>query len=562
MNWIVLGSYYKQQLTTSENLNIMKKTISINLAGLVYQIDEDAYNLLEAYLDKIRSAFPQKDEQEEILSDIEHRFAELFTEKLGKRTEVVHLKMVQEAIDTLGDIEMIDDEAPSASSDNFNANSREKRKLFRSVDDKILGGVLGGLAVYFGIEAVWLRLIFVLLAIASIGIPVGIIYLLLWAILPKAITASQKLQMQGEPVNLNNLQENLKKNLSSENLKSASSSVANGANELLKVGLKLAASILGFIILFHLVIFSFVWFISSFFLSFMAGDFVQLIFNSNLEFLSLSTVIFVLAAIPSVLAVFFVYKVRSNQPVPWAKASFIGLFIWILSLFMGILLVFNVLKEFKTSATTENYLNIPFTNDLQEISIDFKSDLEQDNLDFYFEDGNWQTEGFVYDAGDSILKLNSVSLQVKASEDSTFSLLAIAKSNGRTKEDAEKHLERFTYEVEWINNKQLIIPATLVLKGENKFRLQRMYYVLEVPVGTNIKFEEGAHNFISKTVLESSAKKKDLDANTWLMTKAGLECLTCLNFEEINEDKDKITLEEALDSLDDKIEKLIEDKVN
>lgn len=539
----------------------MKKTISINLAGLVYQIDEDAYNLLEEYLDKIRAAFPQKDEQEEILSDIEHRFAELFTEKLGKRTEVVQLKMVQEAIDTLGDIEMIDDEAPKANSANAQSSTRRQRKLFRSVDDKILGGVLGGLAVYLGIEAVWLRLIFVLLAIASIGIPVGIIYALLWVILPKAVTASQKLQMQGEPVNLNNLQENLKKNLSSENLKSASSNLASGAGELLKVGFKLAAAILGVIILFHLIVFSFVWFISSFFLSFMASDYVNLIFNSNLEFLALSTILFILAAIPSILAVYFIYKVRSNAPVPWAKASFVGLFTWIFSLLLAILLVFNVLKEFKTSATTENYLNIPFDSDLQEITIDFKSDFDQDNFDFNFENGDWQTDGFIFDSSDSILKLNSVSLQVKASEDSTFSLLAIAKSNGNSKDDAEKHLERFTYEVEWINNNELIIPATLVLKGENKFRLQRMYYVLEVPVGTKIKFEEGAHSFISKTILESSAKKKDLDANTWLMTKAGLECLSCAKFEEIEQTDDKITLEEALDSLDEKIEKILDEKI-
>ncbi|MEZ4979419.1 MAG: PspC domain-containing protein [Chitinophagales bacterium] len=540
----------------------MKKTISINLAGLVYQIDEDAFSRLETYLEKIRHAFPEPSEQEEILSDIEYRFAELFTEKLGKRTEVVHLKMVQEAIDTMGEIEFINEETSTSSATNHSAKEKIKRKLFRSVDDKILGGVLGGLSVYLGIEAVWLRLIFVLLAIASIGIPVGIIYALLWLILPKAVTASQKLQMHGEPVNLNNLQENLKKNLSSESIKSAGSNIASGVGELIRVGLKLMAAVLGFIILFHLVVFSFVWFIASFFLSFMAGDFIALIFNSNLEFLALSTTLFILAAIPSLLAIYFIYKVRSNHTVPWAKASFIGFFTWILNLFLAILLVFNVLKEFKTSATTENYLNIPFTTDLEEISIDFKPELAQDQFNFYFEDGEWQTEGFFYDASDSILKLNTISLQVKASEDSTFSLLAMAKSNGRTKEQAEKHLEKFSYEVEWLNNKELVIPTTLLLEGENKFRLQRLIYVLEVPIGTTINFKNGAHYFISKTVLESSAKKKDLDENTWLMTRTGLECLSCVKDSLTEEIGEPNSLEEALDSLDDKIEELIEDKLN
>lgn len=190
----------------------MKKTISINLAGLVYQIDDDAFKLLENYLDKLKLTFTDVTEQQEILGDIEHRFAELFSEKLGKRSEVVNKKMVEEAIETLGEVELIEEENnANAGNATTSRTTGSSRKLFRSTDDKILGGVLGGLGVYFDIDAIWLRLIFVLLAIASVGVPVGIIYIILWLVMPKAETASQKLQMQGEPVNLSNLQENLKK---------------------------------------------------------------------------------------------------------------------------------------------------------------------------------------------------------------------------------------------------------------------------------------------------------------------------------------------------------------
>lgn len=187
----------------------MKKTISINLAGLAFKIDEDAYTRLENYLNQIKVAYPNPDEHNEIITDVEHRMAELFQALLGKRFEVIDLQMVEDVLSTLGSIS---DENTEENTNQSNSNSGTiKRKLFRSTDDKIFAGVLGGLGVYLGIDAVWLRLLFVLLAIASIGVPVGLIYIVLWVVIPKALTASQKLQMQGEPVNLSSISENIKK---------------------------------------------------------------------------------------------------------------------------------------------------------------------------------------------------------------------------------------------------------------------------------------------------------------------------------------------------------------
>lgn len=191
----------------------MKKTININLAGLAFQIDDDAYTLLENYLNKVKATFNNSEEQGEIINDIENRFAELFTEKLGKFTQVVNINMVKESIATLGDVEVIDEET-NGSNENQNSykqNSGTTRKLFRNPDDKIIAGVLGGLGAYLGIDAIWLRLIFVILGIASVGVPVGGIYIILWIIMPKAETNIQKMQMKGEPINLSNISESVKK---------------------------------------------------------------------------------------------------------------------------------------------------------------------------------------------------------------------------------------------------------------------------------------------------------------------------------------------------------------
>jgi len=521
----------------------MKKTISINLAGLVYQIDDDAFKLLEAYLEKLKLTFTDVAEQKEILGDIEHRFAELFSEKLGKRTEVVNKKMVEEAIDTLGDIDIIEDETNGAGGSSPRANTissvRGTRKLFRSTEDKILGGVLGGLGVYLGVDAIWLRLIFVLLAIASVGVPVGIIYFILWLVMPKAETASQKLQMQGEPVNLSNLQENLKKNLGSEGLSQTGSRLADGIEELFKLSAKTIALIIGAIISFKLLVISFAWFFATFFVNFIGPEYLGLIFDNNWQFLLLSVCGFLLITIPFILAVYLLFKVVYKQHISWGKSFIISAAAWLLALLFALLLVFIVAKNFKVESEVQNYMELPFNDSMQELKVNFINELEDEEFKFVYKKGNFKSGGFEYNSKD--LKLNAVFLNIEPSETGETRLNIIKSARGKDKETADKHLEKFSYNVSLENGNELNLPITLNLIDENKFRVQQMKYVLFIPVGTIVIFGDHSHNYIDNVALKSTFKKKHLDNNTWLMTNSGLECLTCreeLKESDLDEEKD------------------------
>jgi len=180
----------------------MKRTLSINLGGLVFNIDEDAYQELKKYLEKLKQHFSSQSGGMEIIHDIEIRMAELFRTRMGTYREVVTITDVQEVIKTLGYPEDMYEEAP------YSEPLRKRRaRLYRDSDDRILGGVCSGIAAYFGTNPWIIRAIFIVAFFVVFG---GIIYLILWMVVPMAQTVAEKLEMRGEPVNLRNIKDSVK----------------------------------------------------------------------------------------------------------------------------------------------------------------------------------------------------------------------------------------------------------------------------------------------------------------------------------------------------------------
>lgn len=187
----------------------MKKNITINLFGTLYAIDEDAYELLNQYQNKMKSYFSRKEGGEEIADDIEHRIAELMAEMKEQGINIVTIEQVENIIERIGNPEEIyDNETVDHTDKETQAPKTEPKKLFRNPEDKLLGGVISGLAYYIGIDTVWLRLITILLAWFSVGTFV-LVYLILWIIIPEAQSLEDHLRMQGRPVNMDNLREEI-----------------------------------------------------------------------------------------------------------------------------------------------------------------------------------------------------------------------------------------------------------------------------------------------------------------------------------------------------------------
>lgn len=227
----------------------MKKNISINLFGTLYNIDEDAYNLLESYLQSMQRYFTRQEGGEEVADDIEHRVAELLWQRREAGMTAVNIETVKEIIDTIGNAEQIaGDEGQGTRNngqegtgsmgqensfkENFNQFANEAGRFardaydkgrkhvsthhfYRCEDDKVLGGVCSGAAAYFNTgDALLWRLVAVvstlLLSVFGIGLVIVAAYIALWLLAPAALTPEDRLRMQGKEITPENLAQQVK----------------------------------------------------------------------------------------------------------------------------------------------------------------------------------------------------------------------------------------------------------------------------------------------------------------------------------------------------------------
>lgn len=194
----------------------MKTTENISLAGFAFTIETDAYESLGAYLGEIRKGFETDASADEIVADIEERIAELLSEKC-KGGIVVNIQMINEIKERIGDPKMLaqEDTDPQTEAEAVQPDPHEKKnwknkRLYRDIDERILGGVCSGLGAYFGLDKVLFRIIFLaFFLIGFLGIDEGpyfgfslMAYICLWIAMPAARTVEQKCQMKRKPIHL------------------------------------------------------------------------------------------------------------------------------------------------------------------------------------------------------------------------------------------------------------------------------------------------------------------------------------------------------------------------
>ncbi len=180
--------------------------MTINLAGMVYNIDEDAYAKLKAYLDRIEGYFSNEEDGKDILHDIEARIAEILSIKITQSRQVVTMQEIDEVITIMGEPNDFAGEENQQQTDN--SYKQSYRRMYRDPDSRIIGGVCSGLGAYWNIDPTLVRIVFIILAI--FGFAGVLIYLILWIVLPEATTVAQKLEMRGEPVNVSNISDFIK----------------------------------------------------------------------------------------------------------------------------------------------------------------------------------------------------------------------------------------------------------------------------------------------------------------------------------------------------------------
>lgn len=188
----------------------MTKTISINLGGLLFHIDDEAYNNLQAYLMAVERQFGHEPEKREIMFDIESRIAELFADRIDRQKNLITQEDVNAIIRIMGQPNDFAENEASGGQTQHKGQSRKHstKRMYRDPDNQILGGVCGGLGAYFNLDPWIFRILFIVFGFLFLaGI---IIYLILWIAIPAALTSAQKLEMRGEPITIENIKNAVK----------------------------------------------------------------------------------------------------------------------------------------------------------------------------------------------------------------------------------------------------------------------------------------------------------------------------------------------------------------
>ena len=245
----------------------MNKTVNINLAGTFFHIDENAFGKLQRYLSAIKRSLTEPQGSDEIMRDIEARISELFSEKIETNAQVISIKELDEVISVMGqpedysvDEELFEEESQAYSRPRTTASYKQ---LYRDIDNKFVSGVSSGLGHYLKIDAIWVRLIWILLTFLTSGIAIPI-YILFWILVPAAVTTSEKLKMMGEPINISNIEKKFKEGYETvadrvknadydkygQKIKSGSSSFFSGLGSILLTLLTIFVKLFGLLLIF------------------------------------------------------------------------------------------------------------------------------------------------------------------------------------------------------------------------------------------------------------------------------------------------------------------------
>ena len=246
----------------------MKPTININLAGYPFTIDDDAYRMLKDYLDTIRYAFDTQEDTEDLAADIESRIAEILIEKEGGKTKIVTIEEISKVIERIGkpsdfieieetinnkedksteDIKVEEERiTPPPYEPNRNFNGIFRKKLYRDPQNSMLGGVCSGLSYYLNIDVTIIRLLTVILFFLS-ATTVGIAYIVLWIVVPEAVTPLQKMQMMGQEPTMENIGRNVTENHRQDDNRQEGNDAQRGFQKFLSSALSIFVKCLIFI---------------------------------------------------------------------------------------------------------------------------------------------------------------------------------------------------------------------------------------------------------------------------------------------------------------------------
>ncbi|WP_053971689.1 PspC domain-containing protein [Mangrovimonas sp. ST2L15] len=527
----------------------MNKTVNINLAGIFFHIDEDAYLKLQRYLEAIKRSFTDSQGRAEIISDIEARIAELFSERVKHDKQVIGIKEVEEVIGIMGQPEdyLVDDEIfedePISSSYGKSTRSSSTKKLYRDRDNSYIAGVSSGLGHYLGIDAIWVRLLWILLTIGSGGTFI-FIYILFWILVPEAVTTAEKLTMTGEPVNISNIEKKIRdgidnvsetvKNVDYEKygqrVKSGSKNFFDTIGDVLLFLLKLFAKFIGIILiiigvslLFGLIV-SLLSFGSSTYFHPWWLDYPDALNTTGLPLWLGSVLLFFLFGIPLFFILYLGLRILiTNLKSIGRVAKFTLLGLWLLSIVGLVVISIKEASHFalenSVSQTEKLTINPQDTLQIKMVASDYDK----------YKYGMHRSNGFEvkYNTEDEkVIFSRNVRLTIKSTQDSVASLIIMKEAKGSDFIEARNTAENIDYNYSF-NGKTLSLNNYLHTDFENKFLDQNVNLVLQLPVGTVFKLDQNTASFLDHRSYEGGLVSFSDASHLLMVMEDEVICIDC-----------------------------------
>ena len=518
----------------------MNKTVNINLGGMFFHIDEDAYQKLTHYFEAIKRSLSNTSGQEEILKDIEMRIGELISEKHSNDKQVISFKEVEEIIAVMGKPEdyRIDGDEPIEAT-YVPTGAKTTKKLYRDTENGMIGGVLAGLGHYFGVDKVWLRILLLFMIFAwGIGIWA---YLILWIVMPEARTTSEKLEMRGEPVTISNIEKKVREEIEilsekfkstdfdslRKGMKSNGDTFKNNFGEIIRSILNVIAKVIGALMILGslgiLVVFlvGVLAFGTTNFPDFPFHSFVELGNFTDYPIWFFGLLFYVAVSIPS----FFVLLLGIKLIAPNSKSigsivKYVLLALWIIAIAILISIGVKQASEYAYNGRVYEKQSINL-NPKDTLLIKFK------NNDYYAKDDADYTDFEITrdSLRQDVVYSNSISLEIEKTDENLPFIKINKEAKGNSFEDAKTRAEKIKYGYKIVGN-QLILDNYLITELKNKYRDQKIGIKLYLPKGTLFKVNAGVKKFDysdnSFFNLHTSS-----DEYVYLVGNSQVKCLNC-----------------------------------
>lgn len=520
----------------------MKKTFRINIGGYIFNIDEDAYEMLSDYLNRISQYFGQNNEGKEIIADIEQRISELFQEKINENKEVITIDDVDNVVTTMGKPEQLAEfDQPD---DQFEySDDKGTKMMYRDPDNRVLGGVCSGLGNYFNMDPLIIRILF-LIAFLVYGSG-SLIYIILWIILPLARTTAQKLAMKGEAVNVNNIQKfvkeeytEVKQNFSNWRHSKGYKSTQHGLDDfgnlilsVLRVGVKILIVLIAITFIFTgLVTIGSLLFAFFADLSVISPDiisdenislytFSKFFISGNqslLFYISLLTTLIIPFIALTYLGFKIIIKFKANDKIFFISSAIV----WFVGLIFLIYTSWFIAGNFKQSTTDTKEYVIKSKSDTLYLQTMANEQFIESNKITYTNKINIDDNMLLFDKNNNQLLVHP-QLNIYKSADSLVKIIVTVTTRGKNKKQALENINASSYN--WTQMDSVLKFDPYLITGPSKlFNFQRVRISVYVPEGKTVYMNSEMKNIIYDIDNVENMWDGHMTEKYWHMTPEGL----------------------------------------